>query len=121
MLASRLTHDADGHLVLPGKTPIEVHATIERGTERCDYPPGDWQLEVAVEPLIDGERSACVYRPDVALHVSFGGGAPLEYAISRDTRLCSYADAILGRQGEPVIRDDDAEHDRPVGSLHTVS
>ena len=121
LLAGRLAHDVDGHFVLPGKTPIEVHAPIERGTERCDYPPGDWQLEVAIEPLIDGEPAARVYLPDVKLHVPFGDDAPLEYVISRDTRFCSYADAIFRRQGKPVIPDGNAKRDRPVGSLHTVS
>ena len=54
LLARAMPADADGRVTLRAGSPVVLQAELARGDERCDYPPGDWLLEVDAEPVIDG-------------------------------------------------------------------
>jgi hypothetical protein len=104
LVGIRLPRDAAGNYVLAAGSPVGITATIERGDVRCDYPPGDWNIQVALIAAVDGEPGDRVYLPDVPIPIPIQETAPLQYLASRDTRFCSYKQAIFLQQGEPTIQ-----------------
>jgi hypothetical protein len=85
-----------------GSTTVESELT--RGHERCDYAPGEWHLEVALRPVVDGQAFGPIRLPDVTFEVPIEDlDEPLELLPILDTRVCSYPAAVVNRQGEPVL------------------
>jgi hypothetical protein len=95
---------AQGQTTLPAGEPVTVAATIVRGSERCDYAPGEWTLEVSVRPLVGGRESGPVRLPDATFTVPIEDPSePLVVLPLLDTRVCSYPAAVVNRQGEPEL------------------
>jgi hypothetical protein len=102
LLAAQLARDEAGHPLLPAGRPIVVDAALRRGDVRCDYPPGDWQLEMALEPLVDGSPVGAMDLPPVGLLVLATGEGPLPF-LRFDTRFCGLATRVYLEQGEPPV------------------
>jgi hypothetical protein len=100
-LASKLTRDANNHYVL-GTTPIELDTTLSRGTQRCDYPPGNWEVELKLNPV--GSSEGARYVPDTPLDVPISDAGPLRLLPTTETRYCGLATAVVQQQGEPEIK-----------------
>ena len=103
LLTEAMPADADGRVTLRAGSPVVLQADLARGDERCDYPPGDWLLEVDVEPVVDG---VTLPRQDIAkvpLTVPLEEDGALAWRSNSDTRFCSFTAAVYTRQGEPEI------------------
>lgn len=98
LLTSKLTLNADNHYVL-GTTPIELDTTLQRGTQRCDYPPGKWEVELKLNPVGDAAR----YVPDASFDVPIADAGPLQLLPINETRYCGLATAVFQQQGEPEV------------------
>jgi hypothetical protein len=103
LVSELLPMNSDGNAIVPGGEPIEISLTVARGNVRCDYPPGEWDLEVAFEPLIDGVAQPRTYLQDTPVHVAYDAAQVLPYVSPAETRFCSYAGTIHGLQGAPGI------------------
>jgi hypothetical protein len=90
-LAPALPRDAAGHPMLPAGVPVAIDAAIARGEVRCDYPPGEWRLEVVLTPLIDGHGWTDVVLPDVPLAVDASGLVPSRALTRSESRYCGMA------------------------------
>ena len=101
--ADQVPTDPDGRTVLAAGEPAAVEATIARGTERCDYAPGEWTLEITLRPVVGEEAFGPIRIPDVVLDVPYDAAEPLELLPILDTRVCSYPAAVVNRQGEPEL------------------
>jgi hypothetical protein len=101
LLAAELPRDADGYPTLPAGTAFIVDATLARGDVRCDYPPGEWHLQVDVEPIIDRIPLHHIEVADIVVDLPWEGEPITISRTSPETRFCSYTDAIYRRQGEP--------------------
>jgi hypothetical protein len=88
---------------LAAESPVTVEAALARGTERCDYAPGEWHLEVSVQPVVDGHAFGPVRIPNVTFAVPIDPEEPLTLLPFEDTRVCSYPAAVFLRQGEPEV------------------
>jgi hypothetical protein len=102
-LRAAMSVDPAGTVTLRADSPVVLRVPIARGEERCDYPPGDWLLEVDAEPVIDGEAQP---RADIAkapIAIPWNVGVPLPWHDSSNTRFCSFTAAVYTRQGEPRI------------------
>ena len=102
LLAAQLSVDDAGRLTLPADEPVVLSAHIGRGDERCDYPPGTWQLEVAWHPLVDGQAVGRVELPSIPMVVSPATPEPLPLRLF-DTRYCGLATVVYRDQGEPPV------------------
>jgi hypothetical protein len=107
VVRAQVAIDADGRPVLRATRAITFRATLVRDVDRCDYPPGDWRLEVAIEPLQDHVRGARFDLSAAPLELPAGSGAPL--ALVRPTNYCGLANVAYREQGEPAL-----QADRPV-------
>jgi len=103
LLAQALPADAHGRVTLRAGSPVVLQANLARGDERCDYPPGDWLLEVDAEPVIDGATHPRQDIAKVPLTVPLEEGGALAWRSNSDTRFCSFTAAVYTRQGEPQI------------------
>lgn len=103
LLVKAMPSDADGRVTLRAGSPIVLQTDIARGNERCDYPPGDWLLEVDVEPIIDGLTLPRQEIAKVPLRIPLEDGGALAWRSNSDTRFCSFTAAVYTRQGEPTI------------------
>jgi hypothetical protein len=103
LLTEAMPADANGRVTLRAGSPVVLQADLARGDERCDYPPGDWLLEVDAEPVVD---SVTLPRQDIAevpLTVPLEEDGALAWRSNSDTRFCSFTAAVYTRQGEPEI------------------
>jgi hypothetical protein len=101
LFSAKVPRDATGHLMLGPGSPIALSVPLQRGTSRCDYPPGTWLLELTMDPLIDGSSSGNREPPAVKLEVPFAGTKPL--ILVTGSRYCGLAETIYTDQGEPPI------------------
>ena len=102
-LRAAMPADPSGTMTLRAGSPVALRVPIARGDERCDYPPGDWLLEVDAEPVIDGQGQP---RRDVAkapITIPWDVDGALRWHDNSDTRFCSFTAAVYTRQGEPQI------------------
>ena len=76
---------------------MTVQATIARGEVRCDYPPGDWYLEVVLTPLIDGHGWTEIALPEVPLTVDATGLVAGRELGRLESRYCGMARRPVGR------------------------
>jgi len=100
LLTAKLTQNSDQHYVL-GTTPIELDTTLQRGTQRCDYPPGKWQVELKLNPL--GSSEGARYVPTTTFDVPIADAGPLQLLPTTETRYCGLATAVVQQQGEPEV------------------
>ena len=103
LLTDAMPADADGRVTLRADSPVVLRADLTRGDERCDYPPGDWLLEVDAEPIIDRVTQPRVDIASVPLTIPLEGRGALPWRSNSDTRFCSFTAAVYTRQGEPEI------------------
>jgi len=103
LLAAQLATDAAGRPMLAGDRPIVVAAKLRRGDVRCDYPPGDWQLEVRLEAVVDGSSVGATDLSPVGLSVPAEVGNPLPLSLIQATRYCGLANVVYREQGEPPV------------------
>ena len=103
LLAAQLESDPAGHPVLSADRPILVAASLVRGDARCDYPPGEWHVEVVLNPLIDGSPVGDLYLPYATMDVPLerADAAPLAEVL--EDRYCGLASAVYREQGEPPV------------------
>jgi hypothetical protein len=92
---------ADGQRLLHAGQPLVIDATLRRGDVRCDYSPGDWVLEVKLNPLVDGSPAGARYIGDAHFSVPIPEHGPLPLLLTDQTRYCGLATAIVNEQGEP--------------------
>lgn len=103
VVAGQLATDDAGNLMLAADRPTVVATTLRRGEVRCDYPPGEWQLEVAVSPLIDGSPAGATDLPDVSIDIPLETAGPLAFLTVDKTRYCGTASQVYREQGEPPL------------------
>ena len=103
LLTEAMPADANGRVTLRAGSPVVLQANLDRGDERCDYPPGDWLLEVDAEPVIDGVTFPRQDIAKVPLTVPLEESGALAWRSNSDTRFCSFTAAVYTRQGEPEI------------------
>lgn len=102
LLAAHLATDVAGHPMF-GDRPIVLAAKLRRGDVRCDYPPGDWQLEVRLQPLVNGSSVGATDLSPVAFIVPAEVGNPRPLSLIRATRYCGLANVVYREQGEPPV------------------
>jgi hypothetical protein len=85
---------------LRGGRPVLLRAALTRDIDRCDYPPGEWRLEVGAEALMDGDHTRLELGP-VELTVPPDSDGPLR--LVRPTHYCGIANVVLHEQGEPAL------------------
>ncbi len=103
LVAAAPAIDGAGHPALLAGRPIVVDAPLHRGQVRCDYPPGDWRLEIAASPLIDGSAVGAMDLPDVVIRLLYQGTTALRLLPIDQTRYCGLATAVYLEQGEPRV------------------
>jgi hypothetical protein len=102
LVAAQLERTAAGQLAIGAGRPVEIVADLQRGDVRCDYPPANWQLEMALTPRIDGVAVDPIDLPPVAFKVPATGDGPLRF-LRIGTRFCGLATIIVRDQGEPQV------------------
>ncbi len=102
-LAAHMPADTDGHYLLVAGSPIDVKATLQRGSVRCDYPPGEWQLEVTLNPFIDGLPMGTIEVLPALFTVPLETAGPLPLLGVLETRYCGLASGVYRSQGEPPV------------------
>jgi len=100
LVGAGLPLDELGRPFLAAGVPVTVSATLARGTERCDYPAGDWLLEVSVTPLRQGPRAE-QRLPSVPLTIAWQGDVPTTELTRAQSRYCGLANLVVAEQGEP--------------------
>jgi hypothetical protein len=103
LLAAQLARDGVGHPILDGDSPIIVVAKLRRGDVRCDYPPGDWQLELRFEPLVTDASVGATDLYPVGFIVPAQVGNPLPLSLIKASRYCGLANVVYREQGEPPV------------------
>jgi hypothetical protein len=101
LLRAHLMTDADGRPVLRAGREVTLRATLARDAERCDYPPGRWQLEVEIDRLIEGAASSPVAIASVELNLPAKSAGPLP--LVKRTHYCGIANVVFREQGEPEL------------------
>ncbi len=103
LVAAKLATDGAGHPALQARRSIVVDAPLRRGQVRCDYPPGDWRLEVVANPLIDGSAVGAMDLPDLVVQLPYQGTTALPLLPIDQTRYCGLATVVYLEQGEPRV------------------
>ena len=76
---------------------------LNRGTQRCDYPPGQWELELKLNPIVDGSAAGARYVPDTTFDVPISETGRLTLLPTTETRYCGLATAVFQQQGAPEV------------------
>jgi hypothetical protein len=95
-------YQGERSVLRPGE-PIVLESVIRRGDVRCDYAPGEWVLQVKLNPLVDGIPAGAEYLPDTPFQVAIPQHGPLPYLKTDRTRYCGLATRIYHEQGEPEV------------------
>jgi hypothetical protein len=104
LVTAQLERDAVGHPSLGAGRSVDLTAALRRGSARCDYPPGTWQLEVVVDPVIDGSAVGPVPLPDLTLDMPFVATDVLPLLRPDESRYCGLASVVFREQGEPPVQ-----------------
>jgi hypothetical protein len=102
-LRAAMPADPSGTVTLRAGSPVVLRVPIARGDERCDYPPGEWLLEVDAEPVIAGQAQPRQDIAEVPITIPWDVDGALPWHDNSDTRFCSFTAAVYTRQGEPLI------------------
>jgi len=103
LVAAQITSDASGHPQMEADPPIRLAVTLRRGDTRCDYPPGDWTLEITASPMVDGTPADPIHLAPVGVAVPFDRASALSFLPVNETRYCGLASVIHRDQGEPPL------------------
>lgn len=103
LIVAQLPTDPAGHPTFPGGDGSVLSATVERGGRRCEYAPGDWQLVIKGNPLIDGMPAGDRELAKVDFDVPWMNAEPLPFLEVRTVAYCGLANRIYREQGEPEI------------------
>jgi hypothetical protein len=100
-LRAAMPADRSGTVTLHAGEPVEIEVRLARGDERCDYPPGDWLLEVDAEPVLGGQVQPRhdITKAPLTIPWDVEGALPWH----EDSRFCSFTAGVYTRQGEPTI------------------
>jgi hypothetical protein len=101
LLWDRLPTDSNGRPVLRGGRAVTLTAALERDAGSCDYPPGDWRLEVQIDPFVEGAASRPLAIAPTPLDVPASSPGPLE--LVKLTNYCGIANVVYHEQGEPEL------------------
>lgn len=101
--ADQLPMDSDGALRLQAGVPMTIAVELSRGHERCDYPPGTWQLEVTFSPRGTPAGPDRLALEDVPFAISPTTTHPLPLVPPGDGRYCGLATLVMREQGEPEV------------------
>ena len=101
LVGARLPLDELGRPYLAAGHPVTVSVDLGRGTTRCDYPAGDWVVEVSVTPLGGGGRGREQRLAPVPLTIPWQGDAPMVELTRAESRYCGLANLVVEEQGEP--------------------
>lgn len=104
LLWARLPTNGDGRPVLRAGRAVTLTAALERDAESCDYPPGDWRLEVQIDPYIEGAISRPLDIAPTPLDVPASSPGPLQ--LVKLTNYCGIANVVYHEQGEPELAAD---------------
>jgi hypothetical protein len=102
-LREAMPADPAGTATLRAGSPVSLRVPIARGDERCDYPPGDWLLEVDAEPVIGGQVLPRTDITKAPVTIPWDVEGALPWHDNSDTRFCSFTAAVYTRQGQPTI------------------
>lgn len=102
-VATHVAAGAEGHHLLVADRPIDVATTLRRGDARCDYPPGEWRLEVSLNPIIDGMPMGAIDVLPALFMVPLETAGPLPRLGVLETRYCGLASGVYRDQGEPPM------------------
>ena len=102
-MLAELGRDTAGHYLLTPGQPIDLDVQLGRGTQRCDYPPGKWQVELKLNPIVEGGPVGARYLPDTEFDVPIPSTGPLQLLPTTETRYCGLATAVVQQQGEPEV------------------
>jgi len=103
LLAAQLPVDDGGHPTFPAGEPMVLSATVQRGGQRCDYPPGRWLLRVEADPLVDGVPTGSRQLAEVAFDVRWSKTDRLPFLPVSTVAYCGLANTVYREQGEPAI------------------
>lgn len=104
VVAGEFSPDAEGRVALRAGEPVIVETTIARGDERCDYRPGTWQLEIALQQVIDGQAVGPFETSPADFEVPLEPeGTALAFVPLGDSRYCGLAATVWREQGEPAL------------------
>jgi hypothetical protein len=103
LLADQLPADDAGHPTLPAGEPVVLSATVYRGGQRCDYPPGRWLLRVEADPLVDGIPTGARQLAEVSFDVPWSSSDRLPFLEVNTVAYCGLANVVYREQGEPAI------------------
>ena len=103
LLAAQLPTDGAGHAMFPAGRAIVLSAALQRGTRRCDYPPGRWLLVVEVDPLVDGTPMGARQLAEIAFEIPWSSSSPLPFVPVKTVAYCGSANVVYKEQGEPQI------------------
>jgi hypothetical protein len=99
-LQRQLPLDGSSRAILPGGVTVALRADMSRDPDRCDYPPGDWRLEIELSrPTGDGVSALDV--PVIALELPATTIGPLP--LLEPTNYCGLANVAYVQQGEPLV------------------
>lgn len=101
LIAGQLTPDAAGHLHLEAGRTVAISVTLQRGDVRCDYPPGDWHLELRLDPVVTGIPMGPRYASRAFVTVPYEREQAV--ALVSERRYCGLASRVFREQGEPSI------------------
>lgn len=101
LLASAVPTDGAGRWTLVRGRPIVLNLSLQRGTSRCDYPPGAWDLAISADPIVDGPPVTGLDPIRAPVAVPFANAGRLTFVPVSSNRFCSDAAAISLEQGEP--------------------
>ena len=103
LLAAQLPVDGAGHPTFPAGEPMVLSATVQRGGQRCDYPPGRWLLRVEADPLVDGVPTGARQLAEMAFDVPWSKTDRLPFLPVSTVAYCGLANTVYREQGEPAI------------------
>lgn len=103
VVVSGLGRDAAGRPLLRRDAPIMLNVALLRGDERCDYPPGTWQLRVRGDLLVEGAPVDVRLTLDVLVDVPIPSHGPLVLLPRPESRYCGLATVVFQEQGEPDV------------------
>ncbi len=102
LMAAQLPTDPFGHPQILADRPVAMDVALRRGDVRCDYPPGAWTLEIAVEPLVNGASVGPIDLPPLTFDVPWQTADPIPLRLL-GTRYCGLANVVYRDQGEPPV------------------
>ncbi len=106
LLWAQLPTNGAGRPVLRGGRAVTLSAALERDAGSCDYPPGDWRLEVQIDPFVEGTISRPLDIAPTQLHLLARSPGPLQ--LVKLTNYCGIANVVYHEQGEPELLADAA-------------